>query len=183
MSAAYCSRCATPMVPAMLGGKERSQCPACGFVLWRNPAPVGMALIEHESKLVLIRRSEAPLADYWAPPAGYVECGESVSEAVCREAREECGLEIRLDGLIGVYSQADVDVLIVAYRARSCGGTLCAGDDASDARLFSPMELPQQQPPAKGTVTDTWFYNVVVDTIAQWYGAPCSGHNLRRTAS
>ena len=180
MSAAYCSRCATPMAPAMLGGKERSQCPACGFVLWRNPAPVGMALIEHESKLVLIRRSAAPLADYWAPPAGYVECGESVPAAVCREAREECGLEIELDGLIGVYSQADVDVLIVAYRAHSCGGALRAGDDASDARLFDIATLPRQETPASGTVTDRWFYGVVVDTIACWSGAHRPDQNLRR---
>ena len=168
MSTAFCSRCATPMAPVMLGGKERSQCPACGFVLWRNPAPVGMALIEHEGKLVLIRRSEAPLANYWAPPAGYVECGESVPEAVCREAREECGLAIELDGLIGVWSQADVDILIVVYRAHSRDGTLCAGDDASDARLFDAMELPQQQPPGEGTATDNWFYGVVIDTIAHW---------------
>lgn len=183
MSAAYCSRCAAPMALAMLGGKERSQCPACGFVLWRNPAPVGMALIDHLGKLVLIRRSEAPLADYWAPPAGYVECGESVPEAVCRDAQEECGLEIKLDGLIGVYSQADVDVLIIAYRAHSCGGSLRAGDDASDARLFTSMELPQQQPPATGSTTDTWFFNVVVDTTAHWCGAPRSDQNKRRTAS
>ena len=181
MSTAFCSRCATPMAPAMLGGKERSRCPACGFVLWRNPAPVGMALIEHEGRLVLIRRSEAPLADYWAPPAGYVECGESVPEAVCREAREECGLEIRLDGLVGIYSQAAVDVLIIAYAARSCGGTLRAGDDASDARLFDAMDLPLQQPPADGTVTDVWFYGVVTETISHWREARRPDQNLRRT--
>ena len=183
MSATFCSQCATPMAMAMLGGKERRQCPACGFVLWRNPAPVGMALIEHEGRLVLIRRSEAPLADYWAPPAGYVECGESVPEAVCREAHEECGLEIKLDGLIGVYSQADVDVLIVAYHARSIGGTLRAGDDASDARLFTAMELPLQQSPESGTGTDIWFYKVVIDTIANWRGATRPDQNPRRSAS
>ena len=182
MSAAFCSRCATPMAPAMLGGKERSQCPACGFVLWRNPAPVGMALIEHESKLVLIRRSEAPLADYWAPPAGYVECGESVPEAVCREAREECGLQIELDGLLGVFSQADVDVLIVAYSAHSRGGVLRAGDDASDARLFDSMELPLQPPPAAGTATDHWLYGVIAETISHWRGARRPARNTRRSA-
>lgn len=182
MSTAFCSRCATPLIPVMLGGKERSRCPACGFVLWRNPAPVGMALIEHEDKLVLIRRSEAPLADYWAPPAGYVECGESAPAAVCREAREECGLEIELDGLIGVYSQADVDVLIVAYRAHSIGGALRAGDDASDARLFDALELPLQQPPTDGTATDRWFYGVVAETISHWSGTHRPDQNLRRTA-
>jgi ADP-ribose pyrophosphatase YjhB (NUDIX family) len=169
------------MTMAMLGGKQRPQCPACGFVVWRNPAPVGMALITHEDRLVLIRRSAPPLADYWAPPAGYVECGESVPEAVCREAHEECGLSIELDGLVGVYSQADVDVLIVAYRAHSCGGSLRAGDDASDARLFAVDQLPLQQPPAGGSATDLWLYQVVADTIAHWRGKPRVEMNSRRT--
>ncbi|MBN8473776.1 NUDIX hydrolase [Sulfuritalea sp.] len=172
MSTAFCQQCATPLATAMIGGKQRDRCPACGFVLWRNPAPVGMALIAHEGKLVLIRRSEAPLAGYWAPPAGYVECGESVPAAVCREALEECGLEIELDGLLGVYSQADVEVLILAYRARSVGGCLCAGDDASEVRLFAADRLPMQAPPDGGTLTDQWFFGVIEDTITRWRPAP-----------
>lgn len=152
----------------MLGGKQRPQCPACGFVAWRNPAPVGMAVIEHAGQLVLIRRSAAPLADYWAPPAGYVECGESVPEATLREAREECGLDIMLDGLIGVYSQADVDVLIVAYRAHSTGGQLAAGDDASEVALFAPGQLPVQECPGDGSTTDRWLYCVIREATAGW---------------
>ena len=171
MSTGFCGQCATPMTTAMIGGRERGRCPACGFVLWRNPAPVGMALIEHEGKLVMIRRNEAPLAGYWAPPAGYVECGESVPAAVCREALEECGLEIELDGLVGVYSQADVDVLIVAYAAHSRGGTLRAGDDAGEARLFDAFDLPLQQPPVGGTATDLWLHGVIDETIERWRGA------------
>lgn len=182
MTAAFCSHCATPMAPAMLGGKQRPQCPACGFVAWRNPAPVGMAVIEHAGQLVMIHRSAAPLANYWAPPAGYVECGESVPEATIREASEECGLDIMLDSLIGVYSQADVDVLIVAYRAHSTGGELAAGDDASDARLFAAHEFPLQQPPKDGSATDLWLYRVVADTLEHWRGTHRAEQNTRRTA-
>jgi 8-oxo-dGTP diphosphatase len=156
------------MTLAFLDGRDREHCPACGFVAYRNPAPVGLAVIEHEGQLVLIRRSAAPLADYWAPPAGYVECGESVPDAVIREAREECGLDIALDGLAGVYSQADVDVLIIAYRAHSTGGLLIAGDDASDARLFAAGRLPVQTSPPEGTATDRWFFSVVEHTTARW---------------
>lgn len=156
------------MAAATVGGKERPRCPACGFVLWRNPAPVAMALIEHHDKLVLIRRGAAPLAGYWAPPAGYVECGESVPEAVVREAGEECGLRIQLGGLVGVYSQADVDVLIVAYAAHSAGGELRAGDDASEVRLFAAEDLPQQPPPRDGTATDLWLHGVVETTLRYW---------------
>jgi ADP-ribose pyrophosphatase YjhB (NUDIX family) len=168
MTTRHCSHCGTPLVLAALAGRQREQCPACGAVAWRNPAPVGLAMIRHEGQLVLIRRSEAPLANYWAPPAGYVECGESVPEAVRREAREECGLNIELDGLIGVYSQADVDVVIVAYGARSIDGQLLAGDDAAEVRLFAPDRLPVQAMPVGGTATDRWLYGAIQDLTAQW---------------
>lgn len=162
------------MVLAGIGERQREQCPVCGFIAWRNPAPVAMALIEHERKLVLIRRGEAPLAGYWAPPAGYVETGESVPDAVIREAREECGLVIVLDELAGVYSQADVEVLIVAYRARSTGGRLIAGDDASEVGLFARGQLPAQQAPAAGTATDRWLHAVILEVTAPWqHAASC----------
>lgn len=168
MNPRHCSQCGTPMAPVSLDGRQREQCPACGFIDFRNPAPVGMAVIEHEKQLVLIRRGEDPLANYWAPPAGYVECGESVPEAVIREAREECGLDIELDELIGVYSQADVNVLIIAYRAHSIGGDLCAGDDASEAGLFARGKLPVEPAPESGTSTDRWLYEVVRHLTTPW---------------
>jgi len=159
------------MAFASIGDRQREQCPACGFIAWRNPAPVAMAVIEHERQLVLIRRRDEPLAGYWAPPAGYVETGESVPEAVVREAREECGLEIELDELAGVYSQADVEVLIVAYRAHSSGGRLVAGDDASEVGLFSRGRLPAQLSPVAGSATDLWLHEVILDLTAPWQRA------------
>ena len=171
MTTRHCSQCGSRMVFASIGDRQREQCPACGFIAWRNPAPVAMAVIEHEQQLVLIRRRDPPLASYWAPPAGYVETGESVPEAVIREAREECGLEIVLDELAGVYSQADVDVLIVAYRAHSTGGRLVAGDDASEVGLFAPGRLPAQPSPAAGDATDRWLHEVILDLTAPWQAA------------
>ena len=168
MTSSYCARCAAPMAYAYSGGRQREQCPACGYIAWRNPAPVAMAVIEHERQLVLIRRGDAPLAGYWAPPAGYVETGESVPAAAIREAREECGLEIALDELVGVYSQADVNVLIVAYRAHSTGGCLIAGDDASAVGLYAGGQLPAQTAPLTGTATDCWLHGVILDVIAPW---------------
>lgn len=159
------------MAFASIGGRQREHCPACGFIAYRNPAPVAMAVIEHERQLVLIRRRDAPLADYWAPPAGYVETGESVADAARREAREECGLEITLNGLVGVYSQADVDVLIVAYRAHSTGGRLVAGDDASDVGLFGRGQLPAQHSPTAGTAIDRWLHEVIIEVTAPWQRA------------
>ena len=167
--ARHCQCCGAVLTALTFAdGRRREQCGACGTVAWRNPLPVGMALIEHEGRLVLIRRLADPLAGYWAPPAGYVETGESVPEAVVREAREETGLEIALDGLFEVYSRADVNVLIVAYRAHAVGGALAAGDDAVEAGCFAPGEWPQEPPPASGAAIDEWFYGVIKDATARW---------------
>ena len=96
----------------MFDGRDREQCPACGIVAYRNPTPVTLTVVEHENKLLLIRRAVSPLKGYWAPPGGYVECGESVTDAARREVREETELDIAIDGLIGVYSRSDIDVVI-----------------------------------------------------------------------
>lgn len=165
--ARHCQHCGAVLVALTFDGKAREQCLDCGAIAWRNPTPVGMALVEHEGSLVLIRRLADPLAGYWAPPAGYVELGESVPEAVVRETREETGLEIALDGLFDVYSRADVNVLIVAYRAHVIGGVLAAGDDAIEAGLFAPGELPQETPPTSGVAMDEWFYGVIRDALAR----------------
>lgn len=165
---AYCRHCGAVLVAPALDGRTHEQCERCGEIAWRNPTPVGMALIEHEGRLVLIRRLADPLAGYWAPPAGYVESGESVPQAVVREAREETGLEIALDGLHDVYSRADVNVLIVAYRARVVGGVPVAGDDATEIGLFAPGELPRETPPANGVAIDEWLYGVIRDATAPW---------------
>lgn len=169
MPGRHCQHCGAVLVELTFAdGKAREQCERCGAVAWRNPVPVGMALIEHGGQLVLIRRLADPLAGYWAPPAGYVESGESVPQAVLREAREETGLKIALDGLFEVYSRADVNVLIVAYRAHAIGGALAAGDDAIEAGLFAPGAWPQEPPPQSGAAIDEWFYGVIRDITARW---------------
>jgi len=171
----YCPRCGKPLAVGPVEGKDRAHCPACGFVAFHNPAPVGLAVIEHRGSLVLIRRTQAPLAGYWSPPGGYVELGESVPEAVVREAREECGLTVALEGLAGVYSDPRVSVVLVAYRARSTGGEPRAGDDASAVGVFAPGQVPEEPPPAGGTATDLWLHRVIRELLEPWGRAPPPG--------
>ncbi|MBI4770627.1 MAG: NUDIX hydrolase [Chloroflexi bacterium] len=164
----FCPICGARLTTGPIHGREREHCPACGFIHYRNPAPVGMALVQREGRLLLIRRAIPPLQGYWAPPAGHVEVGESVPEAAAREAREEAGVQVALRRLVGVYSQADVEVIIMAYAGEVIGGELRAGEDAGEAALFGPGELPTQPFPAQGTALDRWFYGVLQDLTAGW---------------
>ncbi|MCF8199466.1 MAG: NUDIX hydrolase [Sulfuritalea sp.] len=138
------------------------------MVFYRNPTPVTLTVVKHEEQLLLVRRALSPLKDYWAPPGGYVECGESLTEAAIREVREETGLDVEIDGLIDVFSQADVDVIIIAFRAHSVEGHPVAADDASELSLFKQGELPLEPAPKNGTSTDKWFYKVIREATATW---------------
>ncbi|RLC81998.1 MAG: hypothetical protein DRJ03_05595 [Chloroflexi bacterium] len=143
----FCPRCGTETEEAKIAGRVRQACPACGFVLYRNPVPGAGVLVEMETGIVLVQRGQPPFVGWWALPAGYIEADESVEQAAVRECQEETGLEVELLELFGVYSFPEGPVqpgLIIFYRARPVGGELRAGDDAQDARVFPPDDLPEQ---------------------------------------
>ena len=51
--------------------------------------------------ILLIHRTDN---SYWSIPGGGVEPGESVSQAVTREVKEETGMDCEVTGLVGIYS-------------------------------------------------------------------------------
>ena len=62
------------------------------------------------------------------PPGGIVEAGETVEEARTREVKEEVGVDVRLEGLIGVYSTRGRDprgaFVSIAFHAILAAGSL-----------------------------------------------------------
>lgn len=165
--------CQCQSVPNPIAHVARKECVVCATHYRSDRVSVALALIEHEQQLVLIQRTKAPLKGYWAPPAGHVEFGESITHAAIREAREESGLNISLDALNGVYRQSNAEpgrtnMMISAYHGHSIGGVPSAGDDAGDIRLFRKGELPHQPPPVGGSATDYWVYGVIQELVAPW---------------
>jgi ADP-ribose pyrophosphatase YjhB (NUDIX family)/N-acetylglutamate synthase-like GNAT family acetyltransferase len=142
----YCPQCGEPLVTRTIGSRERLTCPSCGYVHYRNPVPGVGIIIEMEGGVVLVKRGGQVKPGQWALPSGYIEAEESVEEAAIRESREETGLDVELIDLLGIYSFPEgppTSGIIVFYRARPVGGTLRAGDDALDVRVFKPDELPE----------------------------------------
>jgi 8-oxo-dGTP diphosphatase len=147
MDVKYCPRCATELVRRFSGERERPTCPVCGFVFYFNPVVGAGVLVEQEGGVVLVRRGVEPKVGYWSLPSGYVEADERAEEAAVREAKEETGLDVEIDDLLGVYSfgrEPQTGVLIL-YAAHMIGGGLQAGDDAQDVRAFAPEALPPDE--------------------------------------
>ena len=141
----YCARCAAPLGERERGGVIRPVCAACGWVYYAKNAVGAAVLIEAANGVLLVQRKGEPYQGYWMLPAGFVEYGERPDETAVREALEELGLTVTLNGLIGVYFGDDdprnVAILLV-YRATIAGGELQPGDDARAAAFFRRGALP-----------------------------------------
>lgn len=103
------------------------------------------AIIEMDNGgIVLIERRYSPPG--WAIPGGFVDPGESLLEAVKREALEETSLEIEVMELFHVYSRPwrdpRGDTVSAVYWCRG-SGTPKAGDDAAMAMIFTEEALPE----------------------------------------
>ncbi|HPI94173.1 MAG TPA: NUDIX hydrolase [Deltaproteobacteria bacterium] len=120
-------------------------CPSCGHPVttYRNPVPTVDAVIEFQGGIVLVLRKNPPPG--WALPGGFVDYGESVEEAVRREALEETGLSLAALKMFSVYSDPLRDprqhTITTVFAARGAGN-LHAGDDAARVEVFDLDHLP-----------------------------------------
>ena len=79
------------------------------------PAPktplltVDAVIVYEETNIILIRRKNPPFQGELALPGGFADIGETVENACIREAKEETNLDIKLNKLIGVYSEPSRD--------------------------------------------------------------------------
>jgi len=141
----FCPTCGGPLEPKVLkaGDPPRLVCTRCGFVLYLDPkVAVGTIISTADGRLVLVRRAIHPGYGLWVFPGGYVDRGEVITAAAIREAREESGLDVRLDGLVNIYSYPQRPLIIIVYGATAVGGELCGDDECLEAQLFARDAIP-----------------------------------------
>ncbi len=120
----------------------RLVCSLCNFVFYLDPKLVACAIVEIKGKIVLVKRAMSPERGKWVIPGGYVDRGEEVETAAVRETKEECGIDIRLNKLLGVYSYPGYLEVVIVYLAEYESGDLIAGEENTASTLVSPGEIP-----------------------------------------
>ncbi len=141
----FCPRCGQQLEERLLkpGDPSRLVCLVCGFVFYLDPKiAVGTIIRTDDDHLVLVRRAIEPGYGKWVFPGGYVDRGEALTRAAIREAREECGLDVRLDGLVNVYSYPGRTAIIVVYAATALDGTLAVDDESLECAVVTPADIP-----------------------------------------
>lgn len=121
---------------------------AVGHALLQLPSVSGL-VFDAEGRLLLIHNRDDAR---WAVPGGCIEPDESPEEAVAREMREEIGLEVEPESLVGVfggpqfrvrYTNGDeTSYVTAAFVCAVRGGALRPdGEEALDARFFAWDEI------------------------------------------
>lgn len=123
----------------------------------RPSVTVDIAVFTKQKRLILIQRKNHPNLWSWALPGGFVDMHETLYESAMRELQEETS--VQNVGLlpVGVFAEPSRDprtrIISIAFAALVDESeiTICAGDDAKDARLFSyafsnlgEIEIPKQ---------------------------------------
>lgn len=110
---------------------------------------VGAAIMNNAGQVLLQKRADR---NTWGFPGGVMELGESFSDAVIREVKEETGLTVSVERLLGVYSaymdeypngdQAQPILLFFLCKEQS-GALSVDNDETLELKYFSKEEIPQ----------------------------------------
>jgi len=117
--------------------------------MMQTPVLASSAIVERNGKILLIKRKYEPGIGKWALPGGIVEYGETVEETAVREVKEETGVDIKLERLLGVYNLMVKDEIgnlkkqfvIVCFLSKGLTENLKPDKEVADASWFKPEEI------------------------------------------
>jgi ADP-ribose pyrophosphatase YjhB (NUDIX family) len=105
-------------------------------------------VVDQAGRILLHRRNDN---DLWSIPGGAMEVGERIADAAVREVKEETGLEVEPEALVGIYTDprhvveyGDGEVrqqFSVCFACRVVGGDLAVSDESLEVGFFSSAEI------------------------------------------
>ncbi|MGY4917611.1 NUDIX hydrolase [Streptomyces sp. 900116325] len=109
---------------------------------------VTVVVRDDSGRLLLIHKTDN---DLWALPGGGHDIGESVADTVVREVAEETGIAVKVDSVIGLYTNPqhviaydDGEVrqqFSICFRAHPVGGSLRTSSESKEVRWIDPADL------------------------------------------
>lgn len=108
-------------------------------------ADLGVAsVVVHKNKILLVQEAKGPYSGKWGLPKGFVDQDELPADAILRELSEECGLEGRVSGVMGIRETVHSGrvCIFIVYRVDVDEHVLrICTDEISDAGFFGIEEM------------------------------------------
>ena len=159
----YCENCGHCLVLKQIDGVYRPICEKCGHIRYYDPKVVVVVVLEKDEKILMVKRAIPPFIGLWSIPGGYVDRGEIVENAGIREISEETTLDVDIDRLIGVFSETDHPVIVIAYAGAIKAGNPLHGPEVSAVEFFSISDLPDLAFDRDKLILEAWKNGVGTD--------------------
>jgi NAD+ diphosphatase len=148
--------------------EDEAECPACGLVVYANPAPTASALVlDEQGRILLARRAAEPGRGLWDLLGGFMDEGELPLETLTRELREETGVELEPLEFFGAwpdrYGEGGIWTLNLYWTARIASGEPEPADDVAEVAWFARDELPRW---------DEFAFENTVAVLQAWKAGP-----------
>ena len=100
----YCSKCGSDQIEFKVPADDnlkRYICSACGSIFYTNPNLIVGTICIKDEHVLLCKRNIEPRFGRWTLPAGFMENAETLQEGALRETKEETGIVVKRDQIIG----------------------------------------------------------------------------------
>ncbi|MFA5317901.1 MAG: NUDIX domain-containing protein [Patescibacteria group bacterium] len=101
-------------------------------------------IFDKDGKVLLCHRLDY---DLWNLPGGGLNDKESPWEAVIRETKEETGLDVEIEKLVGIYSKNNKNDIVFSFKCKVIGGEIALSDEADEIEYFDINSLPKNTVP------------------------------------
>jgi NAD+ diphosphatase len=151
-SSGNCPRCGGVTVPELAGWARR--CPACQNQIFPRTDPAVIVLVLDDDDRLLLGSNVLWPEGRYSLLAGFVEAGESLENAVCREIAEESGIAVENPRYLGSQPWPFPRSMMLGFSARVAAGVdpnelRPDGEEIVDLRWFSREQLRKE---AAGTL-------------------------------
>jgi ADP-ribose pyrophosphatase YjhB (NUDIX family) len=140
----YCSQCGSPVRVGVPPGDNlpRFVCDNCDTIHYQNPKIVAGCIPEWEDRILLCRRAIEPRYGLWTLPAGFMENGETTTQAAARETLEEANARVAVGELFTLYSLPHISQVYMMFRGTMLDLDYQPGSESLEVKLFRESEIP-----------------------------------------
>jgi ADP-ribose pyrophosphatase YjhB (NUDIX family) len=141
----FCPECGAPVELSMPQDdhRERHVCTVCNTIHYLNPKIIAGAIPEwKDGRILLCRRAIEPRSGLWTLPAGFMENGETTTQAAARETLEEANARIQVLDLYAMYNLPYINQVQLLYRAKLLDLEFSPGVESLEVGIFGENEIP-----------------------------------------